>query len=302
MKVNVNVINTWYILVTETVTVPRLTMMSSTVSEESLARDAHTHTHTHTYTHTHRHTHTQTHTHTHKYTTHRDTFSKKRLTFPVLVSSQFVWTQSAFRCHPVAGEGRLWFPTGVAFLATVVMLSVLCPQALSSPFPCLLPRPETSRVCRHVLLTIHMMIQARNAHRLWSLEVRTICQNCWISSWSTLFNIYSPSCQLRSASDARMFRTPSMKTKTNGQRSFLNQAPTVWNELSKTIRYIVCIYFLPQVWSQNESIQTVIETLLVVYSPGTLPSADVLLCCCSVPQLTTLRVISGWNKMYCHHK
>ena len=51
MKVNVNVINTWCILMSVAVTVPSMMVMASIVSEESLVRDAHTHM----YTRTHRH-------------------------------------------------------------------------------------------------------------------------------------------------------------------------------------------------------------------------------------------------------
>ena len=57
----------------EAVTVPSVTMMTTTVFEELLVRDTQTHrqtygqtdrqTHTHTHTHTHIHTHTHTHTH-----------------------------------------------------------------------------------------------------------------------------------------------------------------------------------------------------------------------------------------------
>ena len=71
----------------EAVTVPRpMMMMTSTVYEESLARDtharthtrAHTHTHTqHTDTHTNKHTNTHTHTHTHNtHNTHTQILSK----------------------------------------------------------------------------------------------------------------------------------------------------------------------------------------------------------------------------------
>ena len=42
----------------ESVTVPSLMMMTSIVSEESLARDTHTHTRTRTHTHVHIHAHT----------------------------------------------------------------------------------------------------------------------------------------------------------------------------------------------------------------------------------------------------
>ena len=47
----------------EAVTVPSLMMMTSIVSEESLARDRRMHARTHTHTHTHTDTHTHTHTH-----------------------------------------------------------------------------------------------------------------------------------------------------------------------------------------------------------------------------------------------
>ena len=58
MKVTVNIINTWCILVSEAVTVPSMMMMALLVSEESLARDRHTDRQTDTEIHTH--THTQT--------------------------------------------------------------------------------------------------------------------------------------------------------------------------------------------------------------------------------------------------
>ena len=62
MKVTINIINTLCIHISEAVTVPSLMMLTSIVSEESLARGTHTHTHTHN-THTLTHTHTHTHTH-----------------------------------------------------------------------------------------------------------------------------------------------------------------------------------------------------------------------------------------------
>ena len=44
---------------------------------------------------------------------------------------------------------------------------------------------------------------------------------------SELLSMCTPSLRLRSASDTRLFRIPSFKTKTNGQRSFSFQAATV---------------------------------------------------------------------------
>ena len=55
MKVKDNIIDTWCILMSETVIVLSLMMMTAIVSEESLARDTHTHSHTHTHTHTYTH-------------------------------------------------------------------------------------------------------------------------------------------------------------------------------------------------------------------------------------------------------
>ena len=43
MKVKDNIINTRCILMSEAVTVQSLTVMTSTISQESLARDRHTH-------------------------------------------------------------------------------------------------------------------------------------------------------------------------------------------------------------------------------------------------------------------
>ena len=45
MKVQVNIINTWCILMSEAVTLPSLMMMALIASEDLLARDRHTHTH-----------------------------------------------------------------------------------------------------------------------------------------------------------------------------------------------------------------------------------------------------------------
>ena len=42
MKVKVNILNTWFILVSMAVTMPSLTMIASVVSKELLARDTHT--------------------------------------------------------------------------------------------------------------------------------------------------------------------------------------------------------------------------------------------------------------------
>ena len=43
------------------------------------------------------------------------------------------------------------------------------------------------------------------------------------------FHLYTPSRQLRSSADTRVFRKPSSRTKSSSQRSFSYRAPTVWN-------------------------------------------------------------------------
>ena len=53
MKVKVDIINTWYILMSEAVTVPSLTMMTN--SFRGIACEGHTHIARDTHTHTHRH-------------------------------------------------------------------------------------------------------------------------------------------------------------------------------------------------------------------------------------------------------
>ena len=52
----------------DAVTVQSLTIVTSTIAEESFARDTHTHIHTHTHTHTHTRTHARTHVRTHTHT------------------------------------------------------------------------------------------------------------------------------------------------------------------------------------------------------------------------------------------
>ena len=48
---------------------------------------------------------------------------------------------------------------------------------------------------------------------------------------SDLLHLYTLSRQLRSSADTRVFRIPSFRTKSSGQRSFSYQAPTTWNKL-----------------------------------------------------------------------
>ncbi|KAK7108062.1 hypothetical protein V1264_015864 [Littorina saxatilis] len=54
---------------------------------------------------------------------------------------------------------------------------------------------------------------------------------------SELLNLYTPSRQLRSAADTRLFRLPTVQTKTCGERSFAYQAPVTWNRLPLPLRH-----------------------------------------------------------------
>ena len=54
---------------------------------------------------------------------------------------------------------------------------------------------------------------------------------------SKLVHIYTPSRSLRSSSDTRLLRIPSVRTKTYGQRSFSYQSPTTWNTLPAPLRH-----------------------------------------------------------------
>ena len=54
---------------------------------------------------------------------------------------------------------------------------------------------------------------------------------------SELLHLYTPSRQLRSSTDTRVFRIPSFRTKSCGQRSFSYHAPIIWNQLSVSVRH-----------------------------------------------------------------
>ena len=52
---------------------------------------------------------------------------------------------------------------------------------------------------------------------------------------SELLHLYTPSRQLRSSTDTRVFTVPSFRTKSCGQRSFSYQAPVIWNQLPVSV-------------------------------------------------------------------
>ena len=54
---------------------------------------------------------------------------------------------------------------------------------------------------------------------------------------SALLHLYSPSCSLRSAADAHIFRVPRMGRRTLGERSFQYLGPVLWNSLPVSVRH-----------------------------------------------------------------
>ena len=54
---------------------------------------------------------------------------------------------------------------------------------------------------------------------------------------SERLHLYTPSRKLRSYIDTRVFRIPSFRTKSSGQRSFSYQAPVIWNQLPVSVRH-----------------------------------------------------------------
>ena len=50
-------------------------------------------------------------------------------------------------------------------------------------------------------------------------------------------HFYTPSRQLHSSADTRVFRIPSFRTKSSGQSSFSYQAPVIWNQLPVSVRH-----------------------------------------------------------------
>ena len=66
--------------------------------------------------------------------------------------------------------------------------------------------------------------------------------------------MYTPSRQLRFATDTRLFRIPSFKTKTNGQKSVWFQTATVWNNFPLTVSFSFMIApVLTKLWAQRPS-------------------------------------------------
>ena len=102
---------------------------------------------------------------------------------------------------------------------------------------------------------------------------------------SDLLHLYTPSRQLRSSADTRVFRIPSFRTKSSDQRCFSYQAPATWNKLPASIRHA------SSVSSFKSSLKTFLFLNFFFQSPcpEMLVYVKVCLCVC-VPARTRARV------------
>ena len=88
-----------------------------------------------------------------------------------------------------------------------------------------------------LLRSLHWLPIHKRIHYKIALLCFKSFNNLAPSYISDLLHVYTPSRQLRSASDTRIFRIPSCRTKTHGQRSFSYQAPILWNQLPYSVRH-----------------------------------------------------------------
>eukprot|EP00745_Piridium_sociabile_P007701 TRINITY_DN15145_c0_g1_i14.p1 TRINITY_DN15145_c0_g1~~TRINITY_DN15145_c0_g1_i14.p1 ORF type:complete len:248 (-),score=27.37 TRINITY_DN15145_c0_g1_i14:73-816(-) len=87
-----------------------------------------------------------------------------------------------------------------------------------------------------LLRSLHWLpIQQRIFYKVASLCYKSIESSC-PQYLTDLLHLYTPSRELRSLSDTRLFVIPHVRTKRFGQRSFLYQAPFVWNQLPHQLR------------------------------------------------------------------
>ena len=108
----------------------------------------------------------------------------------------------------------------------------------------------------HVTPMLHSLHWLPNEQRidcsLSLLSFKIICHQA-IIYLSDILHLYTPSPQLRSPTDTRVFRTPSFRAKSNGQRSFSNQAPVICNQLLLSVRHSTSV----------SSFKTSVKTLLL---------------------------------------
>ena len=88
-----------------------------------------------------------------------------------------------------------------------------------------------------VLHDLHWLpVRDRISYKVASITFSCITASC-PPYLSALLQLYTPSRQLRSASDTRKLRIPRVKTLTFGQRSFSFQSTACWNSLPECLRH-----------------------------------------------------------------
>ena len=94
---------------------------------------------------------------------------------------------------------------------------------------------------------------------------------------SELLHLYTPSRQLRSSSDTRVFRMPSFRTKSCSQRFFSYQDPVMWNQLPVSVRHSTSVSSFKS--SLKSSLKTILlsKTFLRSYCPD-MRLCSMLLC------------------------
>ena len=90
----------------------------------------------------------------------------------------------------------------------------------------------------HSLLCFILFTEQRIEYKLSLLCFKIISHQASIYLSEPLY-LYTPSRQLRSSTDIRVFRIPSFRTKSCGQRFFSYQAPVIWNQLPVSVRHCV---------------------------------------------------------------
>ena len=118
------------------------------------------------------------------------------------------------------------------------------------------PDPPTSLLC-FILFTGYLMNRGSTAI-LSLLSFKIICHQA-IIYLSELLHLYTPSPQLRSPADTRVFRTPSFRAKYNGHRSFSYQVPVICNQLLLSVRHSTSV----------SSFKTSVKTFLLKEPPKT---------------------------------
>ena len=88
-----------------------------------------------------------------------------------------------------------------------------------------------------LLDSLHWLPVDKRIHYKLSLLCFKVLEDLIPSYISDLLQLYTPSRQLRSSADTRLFRIPSFRTKSKGQRSFSYQAPVNWNQLPLSVRH-----------------------------------------------------------------